>query len=89
MSVKLFQDVETMYEGRLRKRKDLLKIDIPPMDLVEKFRVKFQNFIKHNFVYQWQATQFKNCVTEFPSDVIVSVVDFAENYTIKEQNEIQ
>ena len=89
VSVKLFQDVETMYEGRLRKRKDLLKIDIPAMDLVEKCRVKFQKFIKHNFVYQWQATQFKNCVTEFPSDVIVSVVDFAENYTFKEQNEIQ
>ena len=53
------------------------------------FVVSLGKFIKHNFIYSWQAHQFKNCISDFPNDVVVSVVDFAENYTFKQQNEIQ
>ena len=31
----------------------------------------------------------KECILQFLEDVVVSVVDFAKNYTFKEQNEVQ
>ena len=48
-----------------------------------------RKFIHHNFIYRWKAEQIKECILQFPEDVVVSVVDFAENYTFKEQNEVQ
>ena len=63
--------------------------EMQPKELFDLFRDHFlQNFIKHNFVYKWQAEQFKECLRVFPEDVVDSIVDFAENYTFKEQNEI-
>ena len=49
-------------------------------DLLQVFKKDLQFFIKHDFVYQWQAKQFKVCIKHFPKDVVVSVVDFAKNY---------
>ena len=37
----------------------------------------------------WQDEQFITCTDTFPSGTILSVVDFAENYTLQIQNEIQ
>ena len=37
----------------------------------------------------WQDEQFKICWDTFPLRTILSVVDFAENYTLQPQNEIQ
>ena len=53
------------------------------------FSDHLKSFVKHNFVFRWQAQQFKDCLLKFPSDVVVFVtVDFAENYSFKVQNEI-
>ena len=38
---------------------------------------------------QWQDEQFKLCRDTFPLGTILSVVDFAENYSLQPQNEIQ
>ena len=38
---------------------------------------------------QWQDEQFKLCRDTFPLGTILSVVDFAGNYTLQPQNEIQ
>ena len=38
---------------------------------------------------QWQDEQFKIFQDTFPLKTILSVVDFAENYTLQPQNEIQ
>ena len=89
ISVKLFESVNTNFEGKVCKRKDLVRKMLKPRDLVSLFVVSLGKFIKHNFIYSWQAHQFKNCISDFPNDVVVSVVDFAENYTFKQQNEIQ
>ena len=40
-------------------------------------------------MYQWQAKQFKNCLSVFLDDTIILVIDFGENSLFKEQNEIQ
>ena len=38
---------------------------------------------------RWQDEQFRICRDIFPLETILSVVDFAENYTLQPQNEIQ
>ena len=37
---------------------------------------------------RWQDEQFRACRDTFPIGTILSVVDFAENYTLKPQKEI-
>ena len=37
----------------------------------------------------WQDEQFRICRDTLPLRTILSVVDFAENYTLQPQNEIQ
>ena len=90
-TVKIFKDIQVREtdSGKKKKRKVLSHKEMQPRELIDLFRDHLQKFIKHNFIYRWQAEQFKECLHVFPDDVVVSVVDFAENYTFKEQNEIQ
>ena len=62
---------------------------IQSVAFIRLFSDHLKSFIKHNFIKRWQAQQFKDCLLKFPSNVVVSVVDFAENYSFKVQNEIQ
>lgn len=46
-------------------------------------------FIKHNYIAWWQDRQSSLALESIPDDVIISHVDFAENYGFKPQNEVQ
>ena len=46
-------------------------------------------YARHTHRAQWLDLQFKLCKDTFPLDTIVLVVDFAENYTLQPQNEVQ
>ncbi len=50
---------------------------------------KIQAFARHNFVAEWQDKHFKICIKSFFVGSMVSVVDFAKNYSFEVQNEIQ
>ena len=92
ITFKVFVDVETGEvdeEGHTTKRKDLVVRNVGIKSFISLFRDKLTTFIKHNYTYRWQADQFKECLQNFPNDAVVSVVDFAENYSFKVQNEIQ
>ena len=58
-------------------------------DFISEFRGKIQQYIKHVDMARWQDEQFRICRDTFPLGTILSVVDFAENYTLQPQNEIQ
>ena len=58
ISVKLF-------EGKVCKRKDLVRKLLKPRELASLFVVSLGKFIKHNFIYSWQAYQFKTCISIF------------------------
>lgn len=49
----------------------------------------FQHYIRLVHMAQWQHEQFKICNDIFYHETILSVVDFAENYTLQPHNEIQ
>ena len=45
-------------------------------------------YTRHTHRAQRLDLQFKLCKDMFPLDTIVSVVDFAKNYTLQPQNEV-
>ena len=61
----------------------------PPTDLITALKTCLEKFLIHNFEAKWQDHQFKTCMDNLSRDAIVSVVDFAENYSFKWQNEVQ
>ena len=90
--MKVFMDVGTGQAdagGNEKKRKDLIVQRMKSATFISLFSSHLISFIKHNFVFRWQAQQFKDCLLKFPSNVVVSVIDFAENYSFKIHNEIQ
>ena len=91
VSVKVFMDVGTGQAdagGNEKKRKDLIVQRMKSVAFISLFSAHLIAFIKHNFVFCWQAQQFKDYLHKFPSNVVVSIIDFAENYSFKMQNEI-
>jgi hypothetical protein len=60
----------------------------PPCELVADLRSHLEEFLVHNFEAKWQDQQFKVCMGNLSPDAIVSVIDFAENYAFKWQNEV-
>ncbi len=47
------------------------------------------DFIVHNYVLQWHEKEFKNYLQCIPKDVVISCIDFSDNYVFMVQNEIQ
>ena len=56
---------------------------------MEELFEKTQQHVNHVHVARWQDEQFRVCKDTFPIGTILSVVDFAENYTLQPQKEIQ
>jgi hypothetical protein len=60
-----------------------------PSTLMSYLQPKLALFLIHNFEAKWQDVQFKSCMENLAPHEIVSVVDFVENYSFKDQNEVQ
>ena len=58
-------------------------------DFIKKFESEIYKYTKHSHRARWQDLQFKHSREIFPTGTILSVVDFAENYTFAAQKEIQ
>jgi len=56
---------------------------------IDYLKLKLQFFVQHDFVARWQDQQFKKSLENIPIDEIISVIDFAENYSFEIQNEVQ
>jgi hypothetical protein len=82
------QDVTTK-KGEPRKKLRLIYKNTTSAEFLEYFIPKLQFFVKHSFVAKWEDRQFRECLANFPPDTVVSVIDFAENYSFEVQNEVQ
>ena len=80
---------ENIGKGVVTKRIKEVYKETCAATLVSEFKKQLGEFIPHNFRSYWQNSQFKECINNLPTGVIVSVIDFAENYTFKVQNEVQ
>ena len=76
-------------KGLERKKLCLIYKTTSSTAFLEYSKPKLQGFIKHNFVARWKDAQFKKSLENILVDGIVSVIDFAENYSFEVQNEVQ
>jgi hypothetical protein len=58
-------------------------------ELIAYLNPQLGDFIVHNHVSQWPKKEFKYYLQHIPQNIIVSCIDFSENYAFKVQNEIQ
>lgn len=76
-------------DGDDKKITQLVTFQTKSCNFIAYLKAKLKAFIIHNFVQRWQDSKFKECLITFPKDVVLSVIDFAENYSFQTQNEIQ
>ena len=79
----------TTKKGEQRKKLQLVYEESTSDKLVSYLKPKLQDFARHSFVAKWEDEQFRTCLENFPADTMVSVVDYAENYSFEVQNEVQ
>ncbi len=46
-------------------------------------KLKLYYFVRHNFIVGWEDQQFKKCVQFFSNDIMVLVINFAENFSFE------
>ena len=81
--------IYTGQSGASSRRLQLTPHSGPRPAFVSSFRAAIYSYIAHAHGAKWQDRQFRACLASFPIGVVVSVVDFEENYTFAPQNEIQ
>ena len=79
----------TTQKGETRKKLALMYKSTTSSEFIQYLKPKIEFFVKHNFVATWQDSQFKQCLSTFDNDTIVSVIDFAKDYSFEIQNEVQ
>ena len=79
----MFEDVASPHKQG-KKHKDLLIKQMGCKEFTSFLQDHLTAYIKHNFVAKWQSQQFKECIWRFPREDVVSIIDFAENYSFKE-----
>lgn len=76
-------------DGKDLKRCELVKNDICVAQFMKMFQEKLVYvYIMHTHRARWLDEKFKLCKDTFPLGTIVSIIDFAENYTLQPQNEV-
>lgn len=71
-------------------RAQIVKKSITKGEFLKYLRLKVPKFVRHYFVYRCQGDyQFKKSMASFPIGAIFSVIDYAENYPMAPQDEIQ
>lgn len=84
--VQIGMDRET---GKPKKRLQEVYQETSPVQFINYMKPKVEAFIKHNFIANWQDAQCKEMMEGLPEGVLVSHIDFAENYEFQIQNEVQ
>jgi hypothetical protein len=88
---KIFEIVKySLKSGGEDSRCELVTREVSIADFISDFKKNlFYEYARHSHKFQWLDQQFKMCKDSFPIGTIIFVVDFAENYTLQTQNEVQ
>ena len=84
-----YEVVGMSIDGRPKKRIKEVIMSTPFSEFLDFFTPTIQHFIRHNFVAKWQTEQAKLLQACLQEGVVLTHIDFAENYTFEMQNEIQ
>lgn len=75
--------------GVVKKRIQEVFKETTSVEFLQYLKPNLQKFIKHNYVACWQDSQCHLAMETIPEGVLISHVDFSENYTFAVQDEIQ
>ena len=79
-----------MKDGKIGRRCDLVIDKVSCHAFMDEFKsVIIPKYVKHSQYARWLDGQFCICTNTFPIGTILSVLDFAENYTLVQQDEVQ
>ena len=71
-------------------RCELVAKEISVANFISDFKANlFYKYARHSHRSQWLDQKFRMCKKFFPIGTIISVIDFAKNYTLQPQNKIQ
>ena len=80
----------TLKSGGEGSRCELVAKEISVASFISDFKANlFYKYARHSHRSQCLDQQFRMCKETFSIGTIISVVDFAENYTLQPQNETQ
>ena len=63
--------------------------DTPFPDFFIEILHDLDKYLSHKFRADWQHQQLNNCLTNLPPEEGLMVMDYAENYSVRYQNEVQ
>jgi hypothetical protein len=63
-------------------------VQTSPIELVLYLKPILQRFVTYNYVARWQDEQAKMAMQSLREGVILSHIDFSENYRFKPKNEL-
>ena len=75
--------------GQPKKRLREAFKEIPVHEFLSYMEKTVTTFVTHNFKARWQDEQCQLMLKNIPEGVLVSHIDYAENYTFAIQNEVQ
>lgn len=80
----------TLKSGDEGSRCELVTKECNVADFISDFRKNiFYKYARHSHNSQWLDQQFRICKDTFPIGTIILVVEFAKNYTLQPQKELQ
>jgi hypothetical protein len=79
---------ELMVHGKTRVGKDNKVLQLRYKETTTKMfldylRPKLKRFVLHNYVFKFQEEQYNICLNTFPPTFILSIMDFAKNYSLQ------
>ncbi len=54
-----------------------------PSELISYLKPQLGDFIIHNYVFKWQEKELKYYLQHMPQEIVVSCIDFSENYVFR------
>jgi hypothetical protein len=85
---RLHEVVGSIDEREEKKASKLEYKETPSCDLIQYMQPCLKEFVLHNYIARWQDSQFKEVLSNVFDDMVISCIDFSENYTMKIHNKI-
>ena len=76
-------------DGVMKRCISCIPQDTSFQDFLTEVMKDLETYPSHHFRAQWQADQLKKCIANLPENHAVFVMDYAENYSCRYQNEVQ
>ncbi len=76
-------------DGVMKRCISCVAQDTSFQDFLTEVMKDLETYPSHHFRAQWQPEQLKKCIANLPENHAVFVMDYAENYSCRYQNEVQ